>query len=151
VTTSAPQPIRTRFYVPRIDDTPISAINMTPLIDMMLVLVIMFIVAMPMATHKVPVDLPSDRPAPGVPPPVHRLDIDAGGRTMWDGRPLSGAALNGALTALAADPAEPALILGVDGAARYERVDQILADVRRAGVDRLGFVGNQDFARTLDH
>ena len=128
---------------------PIATINTTPLIDMMLVLIIMFIVAIPLQTHKVPLDLPPPSPVPGPERPVHRLAITADGRLLWNGAPLNGTALRARLAALAADPAEPELHLQPDGEARYELVDHVLADIRRAGVTRLGFVDNQRFVPAI--
>ncbi len=128
---------------------PIAAINTTPLIDMMLVLLIMFIVAIPLGTHKVPLDLPPLTPGPVDNRPVHRLDINAAGQTMWDGGDVAPAELRARLAALAADPARPVLHLDADGAARYELVDQILADIQRAGVTRLGFVNNARFVEAI--
>ena len=151
-TRSGPRAMRTRFYTPADTFHPIATINTTPLIDMMLVLLIMFIVAIPLSTHKVPLDLPSGPPPErAVPPPVHRLDIDAAGRLRWDGRPIAAAALGPLLARLAADPAGPELHLRADGEARYERVDQVLAEIQRAGVARMGFLDNQRFAETLDN
>lgn len=146
VPTARRRPIRTRFYTPKSDYAPIAAINTTPLIDMMLVILIMLIVAIPMTTHKVPLDLPPPDPGTREPPPSHRLELDAAGALRWDGRPLPAAALPARLAALAADPARPALLLDADGEARYERVDELLAAIRRAGVTRLGFVDNRRFA-----
>lgn len=143
------QPPRFRLYTPREDYSPIAAINTTPLIDMMLVLLIMFIMAIPLSTHKVPLDLPSSVVGPVDPRPVHRLDVDAGGRAIWDGRSVTDAELRSRLAAMAADPAGPVLHFNPDGEARYERVDRILADVRRAGIDRLGLVDSQRFADAL--
>jgi biopolymer transport protein ExbD len=139
-------PSRTVFQA---EPEPIAAINTTPLIDMMLVILIMLIVSIPMTTHKVPVDLPSARPVTAV-PPVHRLAILASGALVWDGRALPAAALAGRLAAFQADPARPVLELDAEGAARYERFDQVLAQIRGAGVTRLGFVGNEGFAAALD-
>lgn len=127
---------------------PIATINTTPLIDMMLVLIIMFIVAIPLQTHKVPLDLPGGV-TPGPERPVHRLAITADGRLLWDGTALNEPALRARLAALAADPAEPELHLQPDGEARYELVDHVLADIRRAGVTRLGFVDNQRFVPAI--
>jgi biopolymer transport protein ExbD len=149
VRTAERRPIRLRLYMPQSDYAPIAAINTTPLIDMMLVILIMLIVAIPMTTHKVPLDLPPPAPV-GTPPPAHRLAIDAAGALAWDGRPLAAAALPGRLAALSADPRRPALILDADGETRYERVDELLAAIRRAGVTRLGFLNNQRFAERLD-
>ena len=130
---------------------PIATINTTPLIDLMLVLLIMFILAVPTATHKVDVDLPRpdtrDLPPPA---PPHRLAIDEGGRLSWDGRPIADSALAARLAALAADPARPALHVEPHAEARYERFDSVLAEVRRAGIERLGFIGNHRHAAALD-
>lgn len=136
---------RSRFFTPTESYQPIAAINTTPLIDMMLVLLILFIVTIPISTHKVPLDLPARVPGPPDPRPVHRLDIDAAGRTLWDGAAVTMPQLRARLAALAADPADPSLHLNADGAARYETVDQVLADVQRAGVTRLGFINNARF------
>ena len=124
--------------------------NTTPLIDLMLVLLVMFIVSIPIATHKVPLDDPNGPPPPSAPAPAHRLTLDAGGQAQWDGRPVDDAQLRRRLAALAADPADPELHLVVDGATRYERVDHVLAEILRAGITRTGFIGNERFAQTLD-
>jgi biopolymer transport protein ExbD len=141
---------RTRFYVPQDNYAPIAAINTTPLVDVMLVLLIMFIMIIPVTSHKVPLDLPTGPPSvTSTPPPSHRLDIYVDGGLTWDGGAIAPAALAGRLAALAADPAEPELHLNVDGEARYEQVDQILGQIRVAGVTRLGFVDNGRFASAI--
>ena len=116
----------------------------------MLVLLILFIVAIPVRTHRVPLDLP--QPGPGRPDlrPVHRLDLDAAGRARWDGLAVDDLALRRALVAHARDPARPDLHLRADGETRYERVDQVLAAIRNAGVSRLGLVDNRLFSRAIE-
>jgi biopolymer transport protein ExbD len=141
---------RPTFHVPVASFQPIATINTTPLIDLMLVLIIMFIVTIPLATHKVPLDLPAPRPTPQQPVPVHRLSIDLTGHLSWDGRTIAERELGARLAALVADPAMPDLHLDADAEARFERVDQVLAQVKRAGVTRLGFLGNSDFVSGLD-
>ena len=123
-------------------------INTTPLIDLMLVLIVMLILAIPVATHKMPIDLPTGRDGP--PPPMHRLGIDAAGRLSWDGNAIADAELTPRLAAMARDPADPVLYLAPEAETRYERVDRTLAVVMRAGITRLGFVGNDRFNRMLD-
>ena len=125
-------------------------INTTPLIDLLLVLLVMLILSVPIATHKVPLDLPRAVPTPEAPRPVHRLAIAANGAYFWDGSPLADDELAGRLSAMARNPAEPVLHLVADGEARYERVDETLAVVLRAGVTRLGFVDNERFLERLD-
>jgi len=119
---------------------PISAINVTPFIDVLLVLLIMIILTVPMQSHKVPIDLPSD----GAPSPAqlsHQLDIDRQGGLLWDGRRVSDAQLPALLARVAADDAE--LHLKTDPETRYERFDAVLAVVKRANITRLGFIGNE--------
>ena len=127
----------------------ISEINTTPLIDVMLVLLIMFIITIPMATHKVPLDLPRPSLTPLPPRPFHQLEIEANGSLLWNGESLSADQLRGHLGQLAADPATPELRVHANSEARYERVDQILALLRFAGVQRLGFVGNERYSRAF--
>ena len=149
---SAPaRAMRDRFIVPPAEEAPISAINTTPLVDVMLVLLIMFIMIIPVASHKVPLDLPGTPPATlPAPPPVHRLDIQASGALLWDGRPVDAASLPRRFRALAADPAQPELHLNPEAEANYGQVDVILAQIRRAGVRRLGFLDNHRFAGALE-
>ena len=137
-----PRPIRIADVGPEI--------NTTPLIDLMLVLLVMLMLSIPVATHRVPLDLPRPVPSNDAPPPVHRLDIDGQGRLFWDGRAIADAALGPHLARMVADPADPVLHFAADGETRYERVDETLAVVLRAGVTRLGLVGNERFMRTLD-
>ena len=130
----------------RSEPQPFSTMNTTPLIDVLLVLLIMFIITIPVQTHKVAIDLPQSGPTPGVPPVVHRLNLAANGGLGFDGAAISDAALPGALAAMRRDP-DALLLMNTDGEARYERFDVALAMVKRAGVTRLGFVGNGAFVR----
>jgi len=140
---------QSRFRISPPDTAPIATINTTPMIDMMLVLLILFIVSIPVRTHNVPLDLPQPGPARPDQRPVHRLDLDAAGRTSWNGVVVDGIALRRALTAHARDPARPDLHLNADGEARYERVDQLLAAIRNAGVTRLGLAHQLAFTRAI--
>jgi biopolymer transport protein ExbD len=145
-TTGARRSARIRYVAPNGDFDPIGTINTTPLIDVMLVLLVMFIIIVPTATHKVPLDLPQATPTDLPPPPAHRLDIAADGALSWDGAPIAAATLDAHLGALAADPARPELQLRADSEARYEQIDRILAQIGRARITRLGFVGNERYA-----
>jgi biopolymer transport protein ExbD len=110
----------------------------------MLVLLIMFIITMPIATHKVAVDLPGDGKS-FAEPVVYRLGLDAAGRLDWNGAPIPEAQLPGRLAAMQTE-ANSELHFRTDGATRYEDFDRVLAAVKRAGVTRLGLVDNQRFA-----
>ncbi|MFA6112863.1 MAG: biopolymer transporter ExbD [Sphingomonas sp.] len=129
----------------RVDDSePLSALNITPLIDVLLVLIVTMIITIPMMTHKVPIDLPTG----GIPTTetnvIHRIDLNAAGQIALDGTPVDLVGLRSRLDAIRADP-NVQLQFSTDGAARYERFDQTLAVIKRAGITRLGFVGNERF------
>jgi biopolymer transport protein ExbD len=127
---------------------PIAQINITPVIDVMLVLLIMFIITVPVMTHKVSLDLPIG-PSTGAPPVIYRLQLDTGGQLSWNGAPIAEASLPGRLGAVRSAP-NAQLELSASGEARYEDYDRLLATVKRAGIDRLGLVGNAGFAADLD-
>lgn len=129
---------------------PISELNTTPLIDVMLVLLIMFIITIPIATHGVKMDLPSGPPpVASAEPETHRLAMDSAGRLHFDGAPVAESALAPRLGAMRAANPLAVLQFQVEGEARYEDFDRVLALVKGAGVERLGFVGNERFAGTL--
>ncbi len=128
-------------------EVPISDLNTTPLIDVMLVLLVMFIITVPISTHKVPLELPQGPPVTQE-PVVHRLDLDAVGRISLDGTPLPDAQLPARLVTIASDPAG-ALEIRADAETPYDRFDRVLAVVKRAGVSKLGMVGNERFVEAL--
>ena len=119
----------------------LSEINMVPLIDVMLVLLIVFIVTLPVVRHAVSVDLPqaSSQPSRDKPETV-QLSIDAQGIYHWNQEVLDDAALQARLEAAAHQQPQPELHLRGDKAVRYERVAQALAAAQRAGVRKIGFV-----------
>lgn len=127
--------------VAHVEPQPLAAINITPLIDVLLVLLIMMILTIPIASHKLPIDLPNGPPDGAPSEMTHRLDIAASGALSWDGQPIADAKL-GALLKPTADQ-DGVLHLRTDAEARYERFNSVLAVVKRAGVTRLGFVGNE--------
>ncbi len=125
---------------------PIATINITPLIDVMLVLLIMMILTIPIATHKVAIDLPRPGPADALTLPPHTLSIAQDGAFAWDGRPISDAELTPLLAEVVRGSDRPVLHLRTDPETRYERFDQTLATVKRAGIKGLGFVGDYRYA-----
>ncbi len=121
---------------------PVPDMNTTPLIDVLLVLLVILIITIPVQSHKVAIDLPAGPPS-NAPLITHRLTIAAGGAYAWDGVALADAALDARLAALVADPDRPALVIEADGDLRYDRFDRTIAAVKRAGVTKLGFAGNE--------
>jgi biopolymer transport protein ExbD len=125
---------------------PMREINTTPFIDVLLVLLVMFLLALPVMNHKVPLELPVGPAGAGDPPPTHSLAIAPSGALRWDGEAVSRSGLVDRLEQMAVDPGLPRLEIAASPEARYEDVDEILADISRAEVTRLGFVGNSAFA-----
>jgi biopolymer transport protein ExbD len=127
-------------------EQPFSTINTTPIIDVMLVLLIMFIITLPLMTHSVKIDLPTSIEI-WKEPKVHRLEIDAASRLTWDGAAIAEAELPARLAAFRAESRDNVLHYRAAPQTRYEDFNRVLADVKRAGVKQLGFVGNERFAR----
>ena len=140
--------MRTRRFMPAYPQSaqPMMSLNMTPLIDVLLVLIVMMILTIPIVTHKLPIDLPQPGPSNPARHSLHRLDLGADGRLAWDGVAIADAALPARLAALQAEP-DADLQIAANAEARYERFDQTLAAIKFAGITRLGFVGNERFAR----
>lgn len=128
-------------YLPQSSE-PFVAINTTPMIDVMLVLLIMMIMTLPKPTHQVSVELPANSTGAGVPPPVNRLAITDGGAYLWNNAPVSAIQLGALLAATKTDPRQPILHIQTSPSARYDRFDHTLAMVKRAGIEKIGFVGN---------
>jgi biopolymer transport protein ExbD len=139
----------TAFAAP--DAAPISEMNTTPLIDVMLVLLIMFILTVPLATHGVKIDLPQAPPwVLDKEPDKHRLAFDGAGSLFWDGAPLAEAALPGKLNTFSFARPDGVLEIQSDPETRYETFDRVLATVKRSRVTNLGFVGNERYQGELN-
>ncbi|MBI3140595.1 MAG: biopolymer transporter ExbD [Rhodocyclales bacterium] len=120
---------------------PMSEINVTPLVDVMLVLLIIFIVAAPMLTHAVKIDLPRASSAPQADKPeAVRLALNADGDLYWNDRLVGEAELAGLLAEAAARRPQPDVHLRADRTTRYERLAEVMAKVHNAGIGRLAFV-----------
>jgi biopolymer transport protein ExbD len=130
---------------------PMMDINTTPLIDVMLVLLIMFIITIPIQTHAVKLDLPVDDPTNTTPPPIdpvkNKITIDPAGTVYWNGAPVDAVTLRQYLDITTTMTPTPELHLQPDPNARYEVVDEVLAITKRANVTAMGFVGNEAYAR----
>ena len=125
---------------------PMMEINTTPLIDVMLVLLIMFIITLPVMTHAVKLDMPQ---AKNTPPPVVvepiQLEIDWDGTIIWNGTPVQLSALEGYFRVEAAKNPQPEVHVRPNRRAPYDTVAKALALAQRNGMQRIGFVGNEQF------
>ncbi|MGZ8298192.1 MAG: ExbD/TolR family protein [Allosphingosinicella sp.] len=131
------------------EDEPMMDINTTPLIDVMLVLLIMFIITIPLQTHAVKLDLPQDQPnqqPPPIDPVKNKIVITPQDQIMWNGAPIDLVRLRQYLDVTQTMNPVPELHLQPEPTARYELVDEVLAVTKRARVEKMGFVGNEAYA-----
>jgi biopolymer transport protein ExbD len=132
--------------LPAADSMPMSEINTTPLIDVMLVLLIMLIITIPLQTHAVKLDIPSCDKCPIPDATKNEVVITRGGAILWNGADVGEAGLRYELALTRRMRTAPELHLRPDPEARYEVVDRVLADIKRADVKKVGFVGNEAYA-----
>ena len=134
----------------RDDGEPMGEMNTTPLIDVMLVLLIMFIITIPIQTHAVKLDLPVDQqntPPPPIDPIKNKVVITAGGQILWNGNAVNQEQLRQYLELSQQINPIPELHLQPEPDARYELVDEVLAITKRAHVEKMGFVGNEAYMK----
>lgn len=126
---------------------PLSDLNTTPLIDVLLVLLIMFIITMPLQTQAVKIDLPGAGPSrtTAIEQVRNSITIDAAGMISWNGQAVDRPALRSLLGEMGAMPIQPELQFRPAAEARYEIVDAVLADIKRAGVKKLSLPGNEAY------
>ena len=131
------------------DGEPMMEMNTTPLIDVMLVLLIMFIITIPVATHAVNIDLPN----PSAPPPdvvvkrdKNKLVIMPNNEIMWNGTAVTTSQLVSLLKSTLAINPEPELQFQPDAQAPYDTTIQVLNIIKGSGVTAFGFVGNEQYA-----
>lgn len=128
-------------------DEPMMDINTTPLIDVLLVLLIMFIITLPVMTHAVKLDMPqsTDAAPPDVVVEPIRIDIDWDGTVVWNGNVVQMESLEGYFRQEAVKNPQPELHVRPDRRADYDTVARVLAYAQRNGMQRIGFVGNEQF------
>lgn len=118
-----------------------SEINVTPLVDVMLVLLVIFIITAPLLAHSLKLDLPQENASPIQPDPqTIRIAVDAQGQLHWNETPVSVDELRERLRVAAAGGAQPEIALRADKSTRYEQVALVLAAAQQAGLTRLGLV-----------
>ncbi len=131
------------------DGSPMMEMNTTPLIDVMLVLLIMFIITIPVATHAVNIDLPAPTPPTNVPPPKvdkNKVVIDPQGAILWNGQGLDAGGLLYQLQTSLKYAVEPELQFQPDPQAPYDTTAKVLQLIKSSGVTKFGFVGNEAYS-----
>ena len=129
------------------DGQPMMEMNTTPLIDVMLVLLVMFIITIPIQTHAVKIDFPppSITPPPPIKPTFNTVTINPDGTVYWNTTPVDNTTLLNLLVRSKNMPVEPELHFQPHPDARYEVVDRELAVIKKSDISKLGFVGNEQY------
>lgn len=136
--------IRPNLYARRA--APIGEMNVTPFIDVLLVLLIMLILAIPAPVHVTPVDLPSDKPPPTLPVlDQNTIAIDAADRLSWNGTPITASELRAQVAAASAMEPEPLLRFEPDALASYDRASRTIALIKDEGAKSFAFIGNEKY------
>jgi len=129
------------------EDQPMADINMIPMIDVMLVLLIVFMITAPLLTNAVKLELPEASSAENQPKPDDiRLALDAQGQSFWNGEPCDSACLDLHMQQVADKQPQPELQLNVDKQVTYEQVAKLMAQASRHGLTKLAFVSAPDGA-----
>jgi biopolymer transport protein ExbD len=120
---------------------PMSEINMVPLIDVMLVLLVIFIITAPLLTHAVKVDLPRASSTPNITRPDNvQVAIDASGHVYWNGEVLDPSGWRARMQAAAQQNPQPEVHVRADGNVAYRKVAQVMSDAAQHGLTRIGFI-----------
>ena len=128
------------------DGQPMMDLNTTPLIDVMLVLLIMFIITIPIQTHAVKLNMPvGNPPPPPEPPQVVQIDVDFDGTIFWSGEQVDRETLDTRFRAAAAQPVQPEVHLRPNKLVTYKHVAHVMASAQRLGVTKIGLVGAEQF------
>ena len=133
--------IGSNSFTNEVHTQPMSEINTTPLVDVMLVLLVIFIITAPLLTHAVKIDLPqaTSQPLPEK-PEVISLAIDESGKTYWNDVPLVKGDLQAKLQAAANKTPQPELQIRADKDTKYQLLAAVMADAQNAGITKLGFL-----------
>jgi len=135
------------------DDDMMVEMNTTPLIDVMLVLLIMFIITIPVQTHAVKMNMPVGNPPPAiVQPEIVRIDVDFDGTVYWNGEIVytpdgSRGELEARLYRASLQPEQPEVHLRPNKLVTYKYVAMVMAEAQRLGVTKIGIIGNEQFMR----
>jgi len=129
------------------EGAPMMELNMTPLIDVMLVLIVVLIISIPIMTHATKLDMPqTNNPPPPVRPEVIQIDIDFDGTIVWNGTVVSGIPqLESYFRSERGKDPQPEIHLRPDRRSRYETTSLVMAAAQRSGMKKMGFVNTGDF------
>lgn len=123
------------------DGTPMAEINMVPLIDVMLVLLVIFIITAPLLTHAVKIDLPRASSKPNLTKPDNiQLGIRADGDIFWNGESVDMAVLAERMKSAATANSQPEVHIRADRTTEYRKVAAVIAAAARAGLVKIGFI-----------
>ena len=123
------------------DSAPMAEINMVPLIDVMLVLLVIFIVTAPLLTHSVKIDLPKAASTPNLTKPDNiQLGIRASGEIYWNGEPVDGVLLRARLAAVTKNDPQPELHIRADRTTEYQKVAEVMSAAAKNGLTKIGFI-----------
>ena len=124
------------------DNEPMVEMNMTPLIDVLLVLLVTLIVTLPIQTHAVKLDMPQPHQKPPlIQPVVVNLIVDFDGSILWNGQPIDRPTLDAYFNNAAQQDPQPEIHLNPNKLAKYDIVAKVLADAQHSGVKKIGFTG----------
>ncbi len=128
-------------FDPRCHQGPMAEINVIPLVDVMLVLLVIFIITAPLFTHSVKIDLPKASSTPNLTQPAHiEFGIRENGELYWNGEPISRQDIGARFAEEARKQPQPELHIRADRLAHYESVAQVMSAAAKAGLLRIGFV-----------
>ena len=123
------------------DSAPMAEINMIPLIDVMLVLLVIFIITAPLLTHAVKIELPKASSRPNITQPENiQLAVKASGEVFWNGEAVDKPALAARMTAAARLDIQPEVHLRADRTTEYQKVAEVMSAAAKAGLTKIGFV-----------
>ena len=130
------------------DGSPMMEMNMTPLIDVLLVLLIVFIMSIPIATHAIQIDLPvaDPNPPPNMVDPVkNKIVLTPDNQILWNGTPITDNTLVANLQTSLTFSVEPELQFEPEAQASYDLSAKVLNIIKQSGVTKFGFVGNEKY------